>query len=286
MSEIESNFVSLLSDTTFKYLFKNDNTRCFLESIILNKTGVDLRDFNLTSEEDNTGNKVKDYRMDLVLAKDNQIVIIEMNRNYKKSQDIKNRQYLYRKAGTMFDKGDKYNKDINVKLIMFNNYYNRQDKDIKTVKYSLCDPENNLKIEDIEIYEIYLPIYKKMCYDSSNIIDKRLSMFTSKSYEDMKKTEDEVSLRVVKELENLSMNEIFRDEYDYENVQRKLINSVKDEGYEEGLQNGLQKGYENGTKENSIQIAKKMLEAGEEIDKIILYTDLTQKEIDNLMKIL
>ena len=283
MAEIESNFISLLSDTTFKYLFKNNDTRVFLESIILSKTGVDLRDFNLTSEEDNTGNKIKDYRMDLVLTKGNEIVIIEMNRNYKRTQDIKNRQYLYRKAGNMFDKGDKYNKDINVKLIMFNNYYNRQDKDIKTVKYSLCDPENNLKIEDIEIYEIYLPIYKKMCYDSSNIIDKRLSMFTSNSYEDMKKTEDEVSLRVVKELENLSMNEIFRDEYDYENVQRKLINSVKDEGYEEGLQNGLQKGYENGTKENSIQIAKKMLEAGEEIDKIILYTDLTQKEIDNLM---
>ena len=155
----------------------------------------------------------------------------------------------------------------------------RQDKDINTVKYSLCDPENNLKIEDIEIYEIYLPIYKKMCYDSSNIIDKRLSMFTSNSYEDMKKTEDEVSLRVVKELENLSMNEIFRDEYDYENVQRKLINSVKDEGYEEGLQQG----YENGSKREKQEIAKNMLEAGEEIDKIILYTNLTKEEIEQLM---
>ena len=75
------------------------------------------------------------------------------------------------------------------------------------------------------------------------------------------------------------MNNEFRDEYDYENVQRKLINSVKDEGYEEGLQ----KGYENGSKEKTIEIAKKMLEAGEEIDKIILYTGFTQKEIENLM---
>ena len=147
MAEIENNFVSLLSDTTFKYLFKNSDTRIFLESIILNKTGVDLSGFNLTSEEDNTGNKIKDYRMDLVLTKDNQIVIIEMNRNYKRTQDIKNRQYLYRKAGNMFDKGDKYNKDINIKLIMFNNYYNRQDKDIKTVKYSLCDIDNNLRLD-------------------------------------------------------------------------------------------------------------------------------------------
>lgn len=58
MQENQDNFVSLVSDTTFKYLFKNNNTRCFLESIILNKTGVDLNGFTLTSEEDNTGNKV------------------------------------------------------------------------------------------------------------------------------------------------------------------------------------------------------------------------------------
>ena len=117
-----------------------------------------------------------------------------------------------------------------------------------------------------------------MCYDSSNIIDKRLSMFTSKSYEDMKKTEDEVSLRVVKELENLSMNEIFRDEYDYENVQRKLINSVKDEGYEEGLQQG----YENGTKEKSMEIARNMLKENIDINVIIKCTNLTKEEIEQL----
>ena len=46
----------------------------------------------------------------------------------------------------MFDTGQDYDKDINVKLIMFNNYYNKQDKNIRTVNYSLCDIRNNLKI--------------------------------------------------------------------------------------------------------------------------------------------
>lgn len=78
------------------------------------------------------------------------------------------------------------------------------------------------------------------------------------------------------------MNNEFRDEYDYENVQRKLMNSIKDEGYEEGLQNGLQKGYENGTKDRSIEMAKNMLEADEPIDKIILYTKLSKEEIESL----
>ena len=54
--------------------------------------------------------------MDLVLTKDKKQVIIEMNTSYKKSQDIKNRQYLKEQAGNMFDKGDKYSKDIKVGL--------------------------------------------------------------------------------------------------------------------------------------------------------------------------
>ena len=39
-----------------------------------------------------------------------------MNTSYKKSQDIKNRQYLKEQAGNMFDKGYKYSKDIKVGL--------------------------------------------------------------------------------------------------------------------------------------------------------------------------
>ncbi len=266
----ENNFVSLVSDTTFKYLFKNNDTRAFLESIILSKTGVDLRNFNLTSEEDNTGNKVKDYRMDLVLNKDNEIVIIEMNSDYNKSQDIKNRQYLYRKAGRMFDKGNKYAEDINVKLIMFNNYYHKQDKNIKTVNYSLYDIRNKLKLNDIEIYEIYLPIYKKVCYDKCNLIDKRLWLFACNNFEDMKQVTDEISLRVIKELEVLSMNNEFRDDYDYENVQRKLMNSMKNEGYEDGA------------KDKTIEIAKKLLSSNVDIKIIIDSTGLTKEEIENL----
>ena len=51
-------FVSLVSDTTFKYLFKNNETRYFFEEIILNKTGIDLKDYMLVDNEDNTGNFV------------------------------------------------------------------------------------------------------------------------------------------------------------------------------------------------------------------------------------
>ena len=67
----------------------------------------------------------------------------------------------------------------------------------------------------------------------------------------MKQVTDEMSLRVIKELEVLSMNNEFRDDYDYENVQRKLMNPMKNEGYEEGILAGA--------KDKTIEIARKML---------------------------
>ena len=103
--------------------------------------------------------------MDLVLKKDNSIVIIEMNSEYSEASEIKGRQYLYRKASHGLEKGDKYQDVPNVKLIMFNNYYNRNRKDIKFIKYELCNNEYNLKYSDIEIHEIYLKAFNKLCYD-------------------------------------------------------------------------------------------------------------------------
>lgn len=283
MEQKEEKFVSLISDTTFKYLYKNEETRYYLESIILNKTGIDLNGFTLTSEEDNTGSKIKTYRMDLVLCKDNEIIIIEMNRYNSKSSEIKGRQYLYRKAGSRFDKGEKYSKQVNVKLIMFNNYYNKSNEDIKIVNYCLCDTKHNLKIDDIEIYEIYLPIFHKMCYDKCSIIDKRLWLFSCKSFKEMReKVIDEDSLKIIEELERLSMNDKFIDEYDYENVQRKLMNSMKDEGYEEGIKIGKIEGEKQGEKNKSIDIARNMLKENVDINIIVKCTGLTKEEIETL----
>lgn len=73
------NFYSLLSDTTFKYLFKNKETRRILEKIIFKITGINLEGYKLIDNELNTGNRLKDYRLDLLLEKDNDLVSIEMN---------------------------------------------------------------------------------------------------------------------------------------------------------------------------------------------------------------
>ena len=78
----------------------------------------------------------------------------------------------------------------------------------------------------------------------------------------------------IEELERLSMNNKFVDEYDYEFVQKKLMNSIKDEGYENGKQDG--------EKSKQLEIARKSLEQGLNINVISTITGLSIDEINEL----
>ena len=66
------------------------------------------------------------------------------------------------------------------------------------------------------------------------------------------------------------MNNKFVDEYDYEFVQKKLMNSIKDEGYEKGKQ------------DEKFEIAKKMLAKNLDVQFISECTGLNIDEINNL----
>ena len=61
----EPRFISLVSDTTFKYLWKNDRTRKWLNEIIIDKIGIDLSSFELVDNESNSGSSIKDQRNDI-----------------------------------------------------------------------------------------------------------------------------------------------------------------------------------------------------------------------------
>lgn len=267
-------FISLISDTTFKYLFKNPETKKWLIDIVLNKCGIDLTNYKIYDNEDNTGSLVKDYKMDLVFNKDNDYVIIECNRFPSKFSNIKARQYLYRKASFGFDKGDNYLNPPRVKLIMFNNYQNDKIKNANILNYTLNDKTYNLTLDDIEIFEIYLPNYHKMCYDNLEVIDKKLWLFGIKTINEAKSVIDTDNQIIIKELERLAMNNKFIDEYDYENVQKKLLNSLKIEGYQDGVNDG--------SKKEKQEIAKRLLSKNFTIEEISDITELSISEIENL----
>ena len=270
---VNDNFVSLLSDTTFKYLYKNIDTRSWLQTIIKKVFLLDITDYQLTDNESNTGNKVKDYRMDLKLVNGKNTIIIEMNKEYYEFIDSKNYQYLYREAGSLYDTGEDY-QDRKTKLISFNNYRNKKIPSLKMGSYVFIDPKTKLRIEDIESYEIYLPNYKKVCYDSSEL-EVSLSLFSADSFDKMRKlTNNPRDIKIIEELERLAMDEEFKLHYNAEAVKRKTENSIKKESYRHGL--------EDGSKQKEIEIAQAMLKDIQDYEFISKYTGLTVEEIEKL----
>lgn len=276
--ETELRFISLKADTTFKYLYKNERTRKWFDRIIKEKFGINLREFELVDNELNTGNKVKDYRLDLNLQKGNTIVILEMNQDYYQFLEAKSYQYLYRVAGKRFYVGEDY-ESTQTKLILFNDFRNPKMKELKTGNYMFMDPETNLIIEDIESFEIYLPNFKNSCYDN-NEVDVSLSLFSASSYDSMRElTNNPKDLIIIEELERLAMDEKFLFEYDHEIDRKKTENSIRKESYENGLQDGL----EQGEKNKQVEIVKAMIEDGVSIDKVSSYVDLSVDEINKII---
>ncbi len=270
---VNDNFVSLLSDTTFKYLYKNIDTRSWLQTIIKEVFLLDITDYQLTDNESNTGNKVKDYRMDLKLVNGKNTIIIEMNKEYYEFIDSKNYQYLYREAGSLYDTGEDY-QDRKTKLISFNNYRNKKIPSLKMGSYVFIDPKTKLRIEDIESYEIYLPNYKKVCYDSSEL-EVSLSLFSADSFDKMRKlTNNPRDIKIIEELERLAMDEEFKLHYNAEAVKRKTENSIKKESYRHGL--------DDGSKQEKLEIAQAMLNKKMDIETISEITGLSTKEIEAL----
>ncbi len=61
------------------------------------------------------------------------------------------------------------------------------------------------------------------------------------------------------------------------NAYRDILN-IKNTAFEKGIEKGIEK----GKVEGKIEIAKEMLEDNEPVEKIMKYTGLTKKEIDEL----
>ncbi len=277
----ELEFILLVSDTTFKYLYKNIKTRKWIDDIIRKKFSLDLSNYELVDSESNTGNSVKDYRMDIKLRNGKETIIIEMNNDYYEFLQAKNYQYLFREAGSMYDVGEDYG-DKKTRLILFNNFKNKKSPEIKTGNFIFEDPLNHITIDDIESYEIYLPNFKKICYDSDEV-DVSLSLFSATSFDEMRElTQNPKDIEVIKELERLAMDEEFKIHYDQEAVRKKTENSIRKESYEKGLVQGIEQGIEKGMEQKNMEIVKNMLKKNIDIKTISECTGLPVEDINNL----
>lgn len=273
--EKEKKFISLMSDSVFKYMFKNERFHSFFRRVIKYAVDVDIEGYTLYDNELNSGNKIKDYRLDILLKKGNDLISIEMNKDPSTSTLIKNHSYLFRLAGSNFKEGEIY-KQKQVIQINFNNSLCPINPRTFCLTYDFRDIEYQTVIEGIKDYEVYLHKFKGISYNEVSKDARLISLFTGESYEELRKIagEDKEALYIVNELEKLGINDEFNALYEEEIIQKKLINTARVEGIEEGIKEGREK--------EKILIAKNFLKDGIPIDVIAKNTNLSITELEKL----
>ena len=146
------------------------------------------------------------------------------------------------------------------------------------MNYLLRDKKNDIELDDIKIYDVYLPICKGICYNESdeNKLNSMLAFLQAESFEEMKiiANNNVEALKMEKDLEDLIIEHKYPGVYNREKVIKKMMNSERLEGIEEGI--------ERGSHNKAIETAKKMKDNGLDMDMIIKCTSLSKEEIEKL----
>ena len=270
-------FISLMSDTTAKALIKDDHYRWFYEEVIKFKTGVDLKGYQLMDPELNTGNKGKDYRLDLIFINKTKLFNLELNQFVYPHTFIKSLKYALRLAGNGYIKGQQYYQRFVTQLnlnykIMSNKVKRRYSRD-----YKLEDCKCKDKLKDIRVVTTNLLDYKGIVYDGTNKYETYLSMLTAKSYEEMERIVGDLKEGkiIMEKLKELGLDDEFGAIYDEEIVHKMEINSARSDGRKEGRKEGA-------TNEKK-SIAKNLLKMNLSVKDIMKATGLSKKQITMLM---
>ena len=280
----EKKFISLLSDTTFKHFFKIEDYKEFFNTIIKPIINMDIMDFKLYDTELNSGNEKRDYRLDILLVSDlvDIVISIEMNQFPSEETKYKDRLYVY----GLLAKGLNSGEDIKKKKVIQINFNKEKHPYVSKGSFYLMDKVTNREIKDFEIHEVYLENYKGIRYNGDNKEEAYLSLFTANSYEELREIagDDKEALKIVDELERLGIDDKFGVVYDNEMMQKKMINTARNWGYDDGYDTGKADGLEEGAKAEKIEIAKNLLKKGVSIDLVSESTGLSVEELEGLGK--
>ncbi len=275
----EKKFISLLSDTTFKHFFKIKDYKEFFNTIIKPIINMDINEFRLYDPELNSGNEKRDYRLDILLVSDKVDIVISIEMNQFPSEETKyrNRLYLYAALAKSLNSGE----DIKKKQIIQINFNKEKNPYISKASYSVMDINTHKEIKDFKIHEVYLENYKGIRYNGDNKEETYLSLFTATSYEELREIagDDKEALKIVDELERLGLDDNFGLAYDNEEMQKRMINTARNWGYDDGKVEGL----EEGKKQEQITIAKNFLKDGIPIEVVSKNTGLNIEELKNLI---
>ena len=303
MIEEKQRIIPMIYDVVFKSVLQDKESEDYLIDIISNITGIkkDYMKGNIVfknSELPKNNIKEKGKATDLIVELKENIINLEMNKNYYEGLYDKNDGYLDKIKDGVLTMGQTFPRRRKIIQLNFDNFEVFDERII--IKFVMMDVERGLirsdyvYSSDIEIYHVNLKKIRKMYYnkDKLNKFEKELLLMTiddEKELNNISKGCKEME-NVVKKISKVSKEEELQGIYDIEErqefIQNRIREYAKEEGYDEGIKEGIKEGKAKGIKEGSIkkqrEIAIEMLNNGMDFDIIEKITKISKEELEKL----
>lgn len=274
-------FYTCRYDRPFKEVMLNENNKDILKWLLETTLKVKIESIEVQNIERNTGNiKVKRKILDALLITDAGKIQIELNSNNAEYVHARNMAYITDIYSHDTLVGETYSEKT--KYIQINLTYNLKEEKANRI-YKMMDEEGKLFVENFEIYEFNMDFYKKI-WDNKNekmIEENKALIMLDLDLENLRilSKKDRLVDKYMSNLENINKEPTFREYMSYEEDQRKIRNTIKEEGYKEGIEEGI----EQGISEEKINIAKNLISMNMSIEDIKKATGLSINEINKLL---
>ena len=268
-----------MNDAAFKSLIRAEETRDIVIGVLSDITPVlesELKNaLFLGGEVPKEILKEKGMVSDvLVRVNDKNRIIIEANRQYSKNLFDKNASYAFKNSYMESNVGKSEYHPVSLVSVDKENVFHT-DKPI--LVFQIQDEEGHIETELYYSVHLVLENFQNLAYTISDRVRKFMEFFQNQpdTIANLKeKYKDGEMMAFVNKAEELSKDTRFINYYNIE----EMHEAEKQDFYHTGVEAGKLE----GQTEEKLEIAKKMLEAEEPVEKISVYTNLTLEEISNL----
>ncbi len=275
--DLKTQEINMLNDAMFKSIIRSEEARPLVNKLLYFLTNIEMEKLEgaifMGGEIPKRNLKEKGKISDVLIKVDNCQLILELNQYDTRDIFDKNASYAFALSTVSTKVGERRKKVI---LINFD-AFNRFKTDEPILKFLLQDKKGHIETELYSSIHILLENIPNTSYNIPKEIEAFLDFF--KRYESIEELKGKYKRKgefqsMVKKVEELTSDEEFVLYYDLEEKHKQ----EKESAYELGVERGL----EQGSKQNSIEIAKKLKELDIPIDKIIASTGLSEEEIQGL----
>lgn len=232
--------------------------------------------------------------VDLVLSYGRKKYNIEISNGYAPGNVDRNIVFLCGIHGRQLRYGDQDYTFIDESIQINLNNFKCNGHEIKE-SYYFQNEQGEILSKKARIDFVDLERAKLECYNDDNLA-KWCRLFTARSEEEFQKRlveikmDEQTSNKLYDEVTRLSDDEEYYGLYTKLSHHEMLENTMKKvareeglkEGIEEGRKEGLQQGLEQGIRQNTLAIAKKMIQKKKPIEEIVEITGLSLEDIEKV----